>query len=204
MVRALLLRHRRLILHTLLTLAFARLECSDVPDQVVLEVTERDCKPSRITLRVAEACHSVAGQANHAHEVSVKLCLVPKELYEHIVAAGELKSKWRFDKQVVMGLIAAFYIGFSFTVCMVIGGQIPQIQASNPGLQSLIYGAFGFPLGLFMICVVGADLFTSNTAYMLTAVHEGRCSWWHLLKCWVLSWFANLAGSIIMANIVYA
>ncbi|GFH28420.1 formate nitrite transporter, partial [Haematococcus lacustris] len=88
---------------------------------------------------------------------------------------GELKSKWRFDKQVVMGLIAAFYIGFSFTVCMVIGGQIPQIQASNPGLQSLIYGAFGFPLGLFMICV-----------------------------CWVLSWFANLAGSIIMANIVYA
>ncbi|GFH21442.1 hypothetical protein HaLaN_18749, partial [Haematococcus lacustris] len=66
-----------------LTASFAQL--ADGPEQVVLEVAEPGRNPNRITLRVAEACHSVAGQANHEHEVSVKLCLVPKELYEHIV-----------------------------------------------------------------------------------------------------------------------
>jgi formate/nitrite transporter FocA (FNT family) len=56
----------------------------------------------------------------------VQAALVPKELYEHIVEAGVVKSRWRLDRHIVMGLIAGFYIGFSFTVCMVIGGQVSR------------------------------------------------------------------------------
>jgi hypothetical protein len=63
--------------------------------------------------------------------------------------------------------------------------QVPYLQ--NPenglfGLYSLVLGAFGFPLGLFLICVVGADLFTSNCAYMLVALHEGRTNLLHLIR----------------------
>ncbi len=68
-------------------------------------------------------------------------------------------------------------------VCVCLSAQIPEIMhGENPGLYNLILGAFGFPLGLFIICVVGADLFTSNMGYMLTALHEGRVTFWHLIK----------------------
>ncbi len=194
--------------------------------------------------RIPEACHGPAGLSKHHEEVPIKACLVPKELYEHIVEAGATKAKWRLDKQVVMGLLAGFYIGFSFTFMMVIGGQvsgiasgrewsrkmrggregpadpspprdccpacgparqsgvtatapthcrrahpsscalqIPEVQhGENPGFYNLVLGAFGFPLGLFMICVVGADLFTSDCSYMMTAVFEGRASVYSLVK----------------------
>lgn len=61
--------------------------------------------------------------------------------------------------------------------------QIPDIQhGPNPGLYNLVLGAIGFPLGLFMIVVVGADLFTSNCSYMITALHEGKVSLFSVLK----------------------
>jgi formate/nitrite transporter FocA (FNT family) len=56
---------------------------------------------------------------------------VPKELYEHIVEAGVVKSRWRLDRHIVMGLLAGFYIGFSFTVCMVIGGQVGEARRAG-------------------------------------------------------------------------
>jgi formate/nitrite transporter FocA (FNT family) len=59
---------------------------------------------------------------------------------------------------------------------------MPQLQAQYPGLQTLIYSAFGFPLGLFMIVVLGADLWTSNCGYMMVALHEGRCTVWDVIK----------------------
>lgn len=53
--------------------------------------------------------------------------------------------------------------------------QVPELRSKNPGVASLLLGSFGFPMGLFMIVVVGADLFTSNCSYMLVALFEGRC-----------------------------
>ena len=46
---------------------------------------------------------------------------------------------------------------------------IMYMQA-NPGLQKMIYGAFGLPFGLLMTMVCGADLFTGNTATVTAAV----------------------------------
>jgi formate/nitrite transporter FocA (FNT family) len=63
--------------------------------------------------------------------------------------------------------------------------QLPYFQNAENGmygLYSLILGCFGFPLGLFLICVVGADLFTSNCAYLLVSLHEGRTTLWHLVR----------------------
>lgn len=47
-----------------------------------------------------------------------------------------------------------------------------QTQAQNPGIQKLLFGAFGLSFGLALIVVCGADLYTANTSFLATAVFE--------------------------------
>lgn len=93
-----------------------------------------------------------------------------------MLPVGVARSKWRLDKAVAMGLLGAFYVGFGFTLTMIVGGQIPNIQRENPGLYSFILGAVGFPLGLTVMCILGGDLFTGNCCYFICAWYEGRVS----------------------------
>ena len=55
------------------------------------------------------------------------------------------------------------------------GGELsPGLRASQPGLFNFLFGIFGFPMGLTLCVVAGADLFTSNVMYATIAVCEGR------------------------------
>ncbi|GFR51079.1 hypothetical protein Agub_g13405 [Astrephomene gubernaculifera] len=87
-------------------------------------------------------------------------------------------------------------------LCMTVGGQIPTIQHEHPGLYNFLLGSVGFPLGLTVIMVVGADLFTSSCMYMITAWLEGRVATYYVIKNWVVAWFSNLCGCLIMAQLV--
>ena len=47
-----------------------------------------------------------------------------------------------------------------------------QTEAQNPGLQKLLFGAFGLSFGLALIVVCGGDLYTANTSFLSAAVFE--------------------------------
>jgi len=72
--------------------------------------------------------------------------------------------------------LAGSYIGLGAMLAMTVGGNIPGLAASNPGLQKMILGAFGLPSGLLMVLVAGAELFTGNTALVTAAVFEGKAN----------------------------
>ncbi|PNW83809.1 hypothetical protein CHLRE_04g217915v5 [Chlamydomonas reinhardtii] len=143
-----------------------------------------------------------APKAEEHKECAAAIILTPKQTYDHIVATGVAKTTLPLSKQVTQGVLAGFYISFSFMLCMTVGGQIPTIQANYPGIYNFILGSVGFPLGLTVIMVVGADLFTSSCMYMMTAWIEGRVATYYVLKNWFLSWWCNLAGCLIMAQLV--
>ena len=50
-----------------------------------------------------------------------------------------------------------------------------QVKKTDPGLQKLVYGAFGLPFGLAMIVICGGELYTSNAAFMPAAIFEASC-----------------------------
>ena len=52
-----------------------------------------------------------------------------------------------------------------------------QVKKDDPGLQKLVYGAFGLPFGLAMIVICGGELYTSNAAFMPAAVFEVPHGW---------------------------
>ncbi|KAL8662865.1 MAG: hypothetical protein Q9202_004379 [Teloschistes flavicans] len=63
-------------------------------------------------------------------------------------------------------------------------------------------GALIFPIGLVMIVLSGADLFTSNIMFMTVAFLHRRITIVDLLKNWFISFFGNLAGMLFFMAIV--
>ena len=68
---------------------------------------------------------------------------------------GTQKASLPAWKTFSMALLAGAYVGFGGFLAMSIGANCPELAASNPGLQKIIFGAFGLPLGLTMVVVCG-------------------------------------------------
>ena len=53
-------------------------------------------------------------------------------------------------------------------------------------------------------CIISlaGELYTSNCAYMPAALFEGRCNFFQLWRNWIISFFGNLAGSLIVVWLV--
>jgi formate/nitrite transporter len=56
-----------------------------------------------------------------------------------------------------------------------------------------------FPVGLMMIVVTGAELFTGNCMYLVASCLAGLSTWRQLVKSWVLSYIFNFIGCLAMA-----
>ena len=68
---------------------------------------------------------------------------------------GAQKASLPAWKTFSMALLAGAYVGFGGFLAMSIGANCPELAATNPGLQKIIFGAFGLPLGLTMVVVCG-------------------------------------------------
>ena len=77
----------------------------------------------------------------------------------------------------------------------------PWYQDNAPGLIRMI-AALLFPVGLVMIVLTGADLFTSNVMFLTTALFHRRVTIVDLLRNWFVSFFGNLAGSLFFVAII--
>lgn len=64
-------------------------------------------------------------------------------------------------------------------------------------------GALLFPVGLTMIVLSGADLFTSNVMYMVAALLGRRIHVKDLAISWAVSFLGNLAGSLFSVAIIF-
>jgi nitrite transporter NirC len=56
-----------------------------------------------------------------------------------------------------------------------------------------------FGVGLTIIVFTNTELFTSNNMYLTVSSVEGRTSWRHATTLWMLCYFGNLAGALLVA-----
>jgi len=127
----------------------------------------------------------------------------PQAIYDGAVAAGAAKASASFAKIFKLGIAAGCHIGFGSYLAITVGGACPQIAEANPGLQKMIFGAFGLPFGLIMTLVTGSELFTGNTALVTAAVAEGKATKADLAKNWIASYGGNFVGSLILAYLAF-
>ena len=127
----------------------------------------------------------------------------PADIYSGAVAIGVQKAAATWAKIFKLGIVSGAHIGFGSYLAITVGGACPAIAQANPGLQKIIFGAFGLPFGLIMTLVTGGELFTGNTALVSAAWAEGKTDTKALAKSWIASYFGNFVGSLLLAFLAF-
>jgi len=164
---------------------------------VVLAVTES----LAYTLPSQAPTHMLRGGATAP--VSMSTVATPQAGFDGAVAAGTKKAGAPASRIFGLGMLSGAHIGFGAFLMLSVGGACPGLASANPGLKSIISGAFGLPFGLFMTLMTGAELFTGNTALVTMAVLEGKANLGQLIKSWSASYAGNLVGSLLFAYLVF-
>ncbi|WP_102398948.1 formate/nitrite transporter family protein [Haloimpatiens massiliensis] len=122
--------------------------------------------------------------------------LKPTEIREATIKAGETKAKIGLMQGIILGILAGAFIA--------IGGAVASVgshSVTNVGLGKFVGGAL-FPIGLILVIVCGAELFTGNNL-MLLGVLEGRFSFKKVLRNWVIVYISNFVGATIVSFLVF-
>ena len=123
----------------------------------------------------------------------------PKEVIAAAVESGAKKaalSSGNYSKLTVLAMLAGIYISMGGGLSLIIGFGFPEITAHNPSLQRILSGAM-FPIGLILVVVLGAELFTGNNALLIPSYMAKRHSLAAVFKNWGLVYIGNFFGAIL-------
>lgn len=121
----------------------------------------------------------------------------PAEIAARVASAGQVKATLPLDKLATLGLLAGVFIGFGAALFTLV------VTGSTLGFgMTRLVGGIAFSLGLILVVVAGAELFTGNTLVVM-AWAERKVSTAALLRNWLVSLMANAAGAVALAAAVF-
>ncbi|RMZ17006.1 hypothetical protein D0862_01020 [Hortaea werneckii] len=124
----------------------------------------------------------------------------PQQAMQLIARSGEKKCVMRLDKFIYNSIIAGPLLGFGCAAAL-IAGDSPWYSDNAPGVIHTLAGAV-FPIGLILIALIGAELWTSTIFYTSVAFFERRASLLNVAKTWVLAFFSNLGGILFFMYVI--
>ncbi|MDE6754782.1 MAG: formate/nitrite transporter family protein [Muribaculaceae bacterium] len=99
---------------------------------------------------------------------------------------------WRL---FIAAIAAGIFIAIGGILSLTIGFGFPELTAHNPALSKLLAGA-SFPIGLILVVVLGAELFTGNNAMLIPAYMERNYGFGSVLTNWSIVYVGNFIGAV--------
>lgn len=124
--------------------------------------------------------------------------LSPREITEAAATAGSNKANLTATdtpRLLASACMAGAYIALGGILSVTLGFGFPELTATNPALQKLLSGA-AFPIGLILVVVLGAELFTGNNALLIPSMVKGVHGPGLTLRNWTLVYFGNFVGAL--------
>ena len=124
----------------------------------------------------------------------------PKTIAETVastIGVGKTTSPW--FSVLVLGLLAGAYIGFGGLLSASVTFDLAP--RAGLGIQKLVGGA-AFSLGLMLVVIAGAELFTGNNL-MVSSVMSREITLKIMFQRWTLVFAANFAGSLLLVLLFY-
>lgn len=121
----------------------------------------------------------------------------PKEIAARVSEVGVGKARLPLLTVTLLGLLAGAFIG--------LGALMFTLVASDASLSfavSRLLGGLVFSLGLVLVSIAGAELFTGNNLIAM-AWASGRVSTAELLRNWAIVCGANFVGAAGLALLVW-
>ncbi|MBU5590451.1 formate/nitrite transporter family protein [Clostridium sp. MSJ-4] len=125
-----------------------------------------------------------------------KKMLRPAEIAEEILTSYEAKANYSKAKSLTLGILAGAFIALGGFASAVASHSI-----SNYSLSKLVSGLV-FPVGLILVILAGADLFTGNVLLTVPLLHK-KINFKQVLKNWIIVYFGNLLGAIIISLLLF-
>jgi len=122
--------------------------------------------------------------------------LLPAAVARKAEDAGVAKASMPVDRMFALAILAGSFIalGALFSTVVTAGGE------SGSGVTRLVGGVV-FSLGLILVVVSGAELFTGNTLIVMS-VASRRLPLLRLLRCWAIVYAGNAVGALATATLV--
>lgn len=121
----------------------------------------------------------------------------PNEIAARVAAVGVAKARLPLLAMSMLGMAAGGFIG--------LGALYYTLFAADPALSfatSRLLGGVAFSLGLILVVVAGAELFTGNNLLVM-AWADRRITTGELLRSWSVVYVANAFGAVGLAVLVY-
>jgi len=123
--------------------------------------------------------------------------LTPAEVANKAVAIGVKKAGLDFWTMFFLALYGGAFIAFGAILATTVGTNGAEFPY---GVNSLLKGLI-FTVGLVLVIVAGAELFTGNNL-MIIALLSKKITSGKMLRNWGVVYFGNLVGSVIIAAIM--
>jgi len=130
--------------------------------------------------------------------------LLPQEMATRVEYLGARKAEMPFLKMFMLAVLAGAFISLGAIFATTVGAGSMVVTASNGdaafttglpyGFNRLLVGLV-FCLGLILVVVGGAELFTGNNLIVM-AWANGKVRGRDLLRNWVIVYIGNFVGSI--------
>lgn len=121
----------------------------------------------------------------------------PKEIAEKVENIGIVKANLPLRTMAMLGILAGAFISF--------GALYFTLVASDASLGfalTRLLGGLAFSLGLILVAVAGAELFTGNN-FLVMAWAEGRIGFGKLARNWAIVYVTNAIGALGMVLLVF-
>jgi len=121
----------------------------------------------------------------------------PVDMEKRVEAASKSKAKLSFLSLFMLAILAGSFIalGAEFFIVSTFDSNL------SIGFTRLI-GGVTFSLGLILVIVAGAELFTGNNLIMM-GIASGVVTYKQMLKNWSVSYVGNFIGSISVVFLMY-
>lgn len=131
------------------------------------------------------------------HELFGFDAYAPAQIAQRIESVGVSKARLPTLPLLMLGMLAGAFIG--------LGAMLFVLVKSDPTLgfaASAVGGGLVFALGLLLVVVAGAELFTGNNLLAM-AWADGRISTREVMRNWALVCAANFVGATGLALLVF-
>jgi len=123
--------------------------------------------------------------------------LAPAAIERKAESIGVTKNALTLSRLIPLALAAGFFIG--------LGGLYFTLFMSDSSLSFAVQrfaGALMFSLGLALVIICGAELFTGNSL-MIGALASRKIPVGGMLRNWIWAWIFNFVGAVILVTLVY-
>lgn len=121
----------------------------------------------------------------------------PQEISERVRTLGVEKANMDGISMFVLSILAGAFIAFGAVFFTFV---IHDSQLSF-GITNLI-GGLAFCLGLILVVIAGAELFTGNNLMVMAYAHK-EITLYRLLRNWAIVYLGNLFGALLTVMLIY-